>query len=80
MDCDSRGFEPATPVAGPATLRYWATQDGFTTLFLIQMSAVEHQIIAGDNICPDAMKLNEIEHFTIINLDNIFIFLVVTGI
>ena len=26
-DYDSRGFEPATPVAGPATLRYWATQD-----------------------------------------------------
>ena len=55
-------------------------ETGFTILFLIQIVAVEHQIIAGDNICPDDMKLNEIEHFTIINLDNIFIFLIVTGI
>ena len=35
--------------------------------FLIQIVAVEHQIIAGDNICP------EIQHLAIINLDNIFV-------
>jgi hypothetical protein len=27
LDYDARGLEPATPVVGQATLRYWDTQD-----------------------------------------------------